>query len=118
MSLHNQACRAVESYLYDHLDDNLKIHSGLIGLSTISYNLGLTDKVIVLIPRRAEGSMISSCDGELSVGPISLNGTVLAGTLLVKNESEWNTLNRDASQILRLLEVIGFPSPDIASGKL
>jgi ATP adenylyltransferase len=62
--------------------------------------------------------MISTGDEERSIGPIELNGTVLAGTLLVKNEVEWNTLNHDDSQLLKLLKVIGIPSPDLASGKL
>jgi len=74
---------------------------------------------MVLIPRRAEGSMISTGDDKaISIGPISLNGTVLAGTLLVKNEMEWNDLKNDPSQLSRLLEVIGIPSPDFANEKL
>lgn len=109
MSLYDKACGAVESYLGDHPGDDLKILSGPIGSSTISYNLGLTDKAIVLMPRRVEGSMISTGDKTPTVGPITLNGTVLAGTLLVKNETEWNTLKRDASQLLQLLEIIGIP---------
>jgi ATP adenylyltransferase len=87
--------------------------------STISYNLGLTDRSMVLIPRRMEGSMISAGDREpCNIGPIALNGTVLAGTLLVKNEMEWNALKHDPSQFSRLLEVIGIPSPDFANEKL
>jgi sulfate adenylyltransferase (ADP) / ATP adenylyltransferase len=71
---------------------------------------------MVLIPRRAEGSMVSTGDDEtVSIGPITLNGTVLAGTLLVKNEMEWNALKNDPSQLSRLLEVIGIPSPDFAN---
>lgn len=108
MSLHSQACCSVESYLSDHPEDDLKIIDGPIESSTISYNLGLTDESIVLIPRRAEGSMISTGDEKPSIGPITLNGTVLAGTVLVKSEIEWNTLKSDASQLLRLLKVIGF----------
>ena len=74
---------------------------------------------MALIPRRAEGSVISTDDDEpSSVGPIALNGTVLAGTLLVKNEMEWNALKNDPSQLPRLLEVIGIPSPDFANEKL
>lgn len=119
VTLHDQACRAVESYLSDHPEDDLKILDGPIGSSSISYNLGLTDQSMALIPRRAEGSMISTGDDEsISIGPIALNGTVLAGTLLVKNEMEWNALKNDPSQLSRLLEVIGIPSPAFANEKL
>lgn len=119
LSLHNRACRAVESYLSRHPEDDLKILSDPIGSSSISYNLSLTDRSMVLMPRRAEGSMIST-DGDksISIGPIALNGTVLAGTLLVKNEMEWNALKNDPSQLPRLLEVIGIPSTDFTIEKL
>jgi ATP adenylyltransferase len=90
-----------------------------MGSSTISYNLGLTDLSMVLIPRRAEGSMISAAAGEpSSIGPITLNGTVLAGTLLVKNKIEWDALKHDPLQLSSLLEVIGIPSPNLANKKL
>lgn len=93
--------------------------TGPMGSSTISYNIGLTDRSMVLIPRRAEGSMISATAGERSsIGPIALNGTVLAGTLLVKNEIEWDALKHDPSQLSSLLEVIGIPTPDLANEKL
>jgi sulfate adenylyltransferase (ADP) / ATP adenylyltransferase len=73
---------------------------------------------MVLIPRRAEGSVILSGDDKsTSIGPISLNGTVLAGTLLVKNEMEWNVLKNDPPQLSRLLEVIGIPSPNFTIEK-
>jgi ATP adenylyltransferase len=119
VSLHDQACRAVESYLSGHPEDDLKIRDGPIGSSSISYNLGLTDQSMVIIPRRAEESMISTSDDEsISVGPIGLNGTVLAGTVLVKNEIEWNALKNDPLQLSRLFEAIGIPSPGFASEKL
>lgn len=87
--------------------------AGSMRSSPISYNLGLTARSMVLIPRRVEGSMISAADGEpSSIGPITLNGTVLAGTLLVKNVIEWDALKHDPSQLSSLLEAIGIPSPD------
>jgi len=62
--------------------------------------------------------ILSGDDKSTSIGPISLNGTVLAGTLLVKNEMEWNALKNDPPQLPRLLEVIGIPSPNFAIEKL
>lgn len=64
--------------------------------SLISYNLGLTDKSIVLCPRRSEGTKIETSQGEL-IGPIALNGTVLGGTLLVKTRTEWDALKADST---------------------
>jgi len=60
--------------------------------------------------------MIAAADGEVSnIGPIALNGTVLAGTLLVKNETEWDALKNNPSQLLSLLEHIGIPSPSLTN---
>lgn len=70
----------------------------------------MTDKSIVLCPRRAEGTMISSVSNELDkFGPISLNGTLLAGTLLVKHEDEWRALREDPTQLITVLTGIGIP---------
>ena len=80
------------------------------GSSAISYNLGMTDTSIVLIPRRAEGLVISSPGQEpRNTEPIALNGTVLAGTLLVKNEFEWTTLKNDETKLSTVLEAIAIP---------
>jgi ATP adenylyltransferase len=81
--------------------------------SLISYNLGLTDKAIVLCPRTSEGTKIEGSQGEL-IGPISLNGTVLGGTFLVKTEIEWNALKSDESRLMGILKSIGIPSGQIS----
>ncbi|RDL40675.1 uncharacterized protein BP5553_00654 [Venustampulla echinocandica] len=77
--------------------------------SPISYNLGLTNHVMVLCPRTSEGPKISSATGEI-IGPIALNGTILGGTLLVKNEEEWQALRNDESKLMDILDTIGIPS--------
>jgi ATP adenylyltransferase len=74
--------------------------------SLISYNLGLTDKVMILCPRTSEGTKIQSNDGEL-IGPISLNGTVLGGTLLVKSGAEWDALRSDDVKLHDVLRSVG-----------
>jgi len=118
MSLHQQACNAMALYLSKHANDEEKIFTST-AQSSISYNLGFTAKTMVLIPRRAEGSMIpTDLDEPKATGPIALNGTVLAGTLLVKNELEWQTLKGDDSKLLRVLEAIGIPSADVTVEKL
>lgn len=81
-----------------------------VGSSAISYNLGMTNTSIALIPRRAEGLVISTPGQESrNTEPVALNGTVLAGTLLVKNEFEWTTLKNDETKLLAVLKAIAIP---------
>jgi len=109
------------AYFHKPIQDNMsapEIHNAykyLLGaaqsasegrISSISYNLGLTSKSMVLIPRRSEGSTIESVDGSI-IGPVALNGTILAGTLLVKTEAEWSALRTDTSKLKDVLEAIG-----------
>lgn len=77
--------------------------------SRISYNMGLTDRAMVVCPRVSEGPKIKSIDGQM-IGPIALNGTVLGGTLLVKSEEEWDALRNEESKLKEVLETIGIPS--------
>lgn len=72
----------------------------------LSYNLALTRKSMGIIPRAAEGSSVTP-DG----GMLSLNGTVLAGTALVKSEAEWDALRSDPSRLEDVLLRIGVPLP-------
>lgn len=73
------------------------------------YNLALTDRVMVLCPRLSEGLEIETSNGDL-VGYVSLNGTILGGTLLVKSELEWDALRNDEKKLKDILEAIGVPS--------
>jgi ATP adenylyltransferase len=77
--------------------------------SRISYNMGLTDRVMVLCPRVSEGLKVTSNSGEI-IGTVALNGTVLGGTLLVKSEGEWQALRSDESKLMDILKAIGIPS--------
>lgn len=78
--------------------------------SIISYNLGLTDRAMVICPRKSEGSKIRNDNGEL-VGPVALNGSLLAGTLLAKSNAEWEALqhDHDESKLIQILRAIGVP---------
>ena len=73
----------------------------------MSYNLGLTDQVMVLCPRAAEGIKLRNTERE-DIGFVALNGTVLGGTLLVKNEAEYVALRNDQSKLVEILSAIGF----------
>ena len=42
----------------------------------------------------------------------TLNGTILAGTLMVKAESEWDALRENPQYLMKVLEKIGFPRTD------
>jgi ATP adenylyltransferase len=112
LSLHLKACRVVESSKFNQ-------SSTKSGPSAISYNLALTDTSMAIIPRRAEGLIIPSDENEhATIGPIALNGTVLAGTLLVKDESKWKSLRRNESQLTKILDAIGFSSSPAANERL
>ncbi|KAK8064689.1 hypothetical protein PG994_007327 [Apiospora phragmitis] len=74
------------------------------GEARISYNLAMTRTTMALCPRVAEGATIRSKSGEEEVGPVALNGTVLAGTALVKNEAEWDALREDPDKLLGVFE--------------
>jgi ATP adenylyltransferase len=86
---------------------NLQLQSGK-NESPISYNLGFTDQAMVICPRISEGQMVTNEDGDF-VGPVALNGTLLAGTLLVKSNAEWDALRKDGSKLMDVLSAIGIP---------
>ena len=82
-----------------------------------SYNLGLTDRMMVLCPRLSEGIKIKCKAGDM-IGPIALNGTVLGGTLLAKTEEEWDALRSDESKLHEVLQSIGMPQKSAEEGRL
>jgi len=63
---------------------------------------------MALCPRLSEGLKIKNGKGD-DIGPISLNGTTLGGTLLVKREAEWEALTNDESKLKSILHAIGVP---------
>jgi ATP adenylyltransferase len=111
-SLLEQACspttRAIEG-----LDE--EENTGSAKKSPVSYNLALTDRAMVLCPRMSEGLQINSGNGDL-IGPISLNGTILGGTLLVKTEQEWDALIKHEEKLRDILQAIGVPSVTTEKG--
>lgn len=102
LRLYRQACRAVAQR--EHSGEEY-VEPPLEGETVISYNMAVTKNTLVICPRLAEGVNIYK-DGQ-AVGTLSLNGTVLAGTALVKNEAEWNALREDSRALSQALRGIG-----------
>ncbi|KAI1433393.1 HIT-like domain-containing protein [Xylaria sp. CBS 124048] len=78
------------------------------GEAQISYNFAMTRDSMILCPRTSEATRIFDGDGK-DVGSVSLNGTVLAGTALVKNELEWDVLRTSKTALSDVLARIGVP---------
>lgn len=93
--------------------DGLSLHDTTDGSQPISYNLALTSEVMILCPRRRGGG-VTRRPGSAELHNVELNGTLLAGTLMVKNEESYNLLKEDASQLGNILRSIGIPSVDMA----
>lgn len=76
------------------------------GRTTFSYNLALTTDTMAICPRKSESAPIEGLSDEHEV---AINGTILGGTLMVKNETEWNTLRQKPHMLDSILESIGYP---------
>jgi ATP adenylyltransferase len=105
--LYQLALKAVEQYA-QHNPGKLELHDTEDGSSSFSYNLGLTTKAMVLMPRRSEGSVLRNSEGK-EIGFAALNGTVLAGTMMVKRQEEWDLLRGNNALLDEVLQNIGIP---------
>lgn len=106
--LYEAAAAAVRSYISSNQNSGLELHPSEGGSSPISYNLAMTTSAMAIVPRRNEGASIKNRQG-VEVGSVALNGTLLAGTLMVKLEDEWDTLREDELQLDEILTAIGIP---------
>ncbi|KAF5018256.1 hypothetical protein F66182_9772 [Fusarium sp. NRRL 66182] len=106
LRLYRKACRAVAFYTKDpmHVQE-----APAKGPTRISYNMAMTKDTLVVCPRLAEGVSLKNQDGDV-LGTISFNGTLLAGTALVKNELEWEALKRDPEALHHVLKDVGVPT--------
>ncbi|KAH7329417.1 alpha-galactosidase [Stachybotrys elegans] len=104
LRVYRRACRAMSAHMGAAETDEAPAK----GESRISYNMAMTRSTIVVCPRVTEGANIVSTEG-VALGSLALNGTLLAGTALVKNELEWEALKRDPEGLLRVLKAIGIP---------
>ena len=75
-----------------------------------SYNLAFMDKLMVILPRISSGSEIEGENGGEN-GYVELNGTVLAGTLLVKEREVYERFEGEKGQKLleKVLGGVGVP---------
>lgn len=75
-----------------------------------SYNMAFMDKLMVILPRTSSGSEIEGEDGEEN-GYVELNGTALAGTLLVKERDVYERFEGEKGEKLleKVLGGIGVP---------
>ncbi|KAH6635960.1 histidine triad-like protein [Chaetomium tenue] len=82
------------------------------GEAKVDYNLAMTREVMVIMPRVVEGAAVT-VPGEggarRGVGKLALNGTVLAGTALVKTQAEWEALREEPEQLVEIMGRIGVP---------
>lgn len=92
------------------------------GPSAISYNLAMTTSRMIICPRRSEHAWIqlneASKVGLHEEGLVKFNGTILAGTLMVKAESEWKALQEQPAMLEGVLQTIGFPWSAVSSPKI
>ena len=79
--------------------------------ANISYNLAMTTTTMAICPRTSESGRLANAtsDEDQSSGVVALNGTLLAGTLMVKTKSEWDRLRQNPEQLRDLLRSVGVP---------
>ncbi|EXJ74113.1 uncharacterized protein A1O5_02407 [Cladophialophora psammophila CBS 110553] len=85
------------------LDQSLAVEKD--GKTLISYNLAMTTDRMAICPRSQETAFIPGAGPE---GSVAINGTILAGTLMVKDETEWDILRETHSLLDEMLASIGF----------
>ncbi|KAJ2894202.1 inositol phospholipid synthesis protein Scs3p [Zalerion maritima] len=112
LELYRRACRAIDDYAaikgYAVVAEQAHDIGITDGEAWISYNLAITESRMVLAPRMREGGELTDAEGKV-VGRLILNGTVLAGTALVKTEAEWNALKDSGEKLEAVLVKIGVP---------
>jgi ATP adenylyltransferase len=92
------------------------------GPAEISYNLAMTTSRMMICPRVREIAPISLDEslrrGLVNEGSVSLNGTILAGTLMVKAESEWSALRNRPTMLEGILQTVGVPRHVVSSPRM
>ncbi|KAK7745616.1 bifunctional AP-4-A phosphorylase/ADP sulfurylase [Diatrype stigma] len=106
VDLYKRAVRAVLSAPAGGAADEEEADVPGDGEAKISYNFAMTRNSMALCPRTAEGAVIRNRAG-VEVGQVALNGTLLAGTALVKTQAEWDALVENPSLLHGVLGQIG-----------
>ena len=94
-------------------DESVQIEHN--GQTTFSYNLAMTTDRLAICPRKAEAASVPGVGGDSSV---AINGTILAGTLMVKDKREWEALTDNPHAIDEILQTIAYPRHDVSGTKL
>jgi ATP adenylyltransferase len=76
------------------------------GQTLLSYNLAMTTDRMAIFPRSQEAAAIPGAGAESDV---AVNGTILAGTFMVKDEIEWDLLREHHALLDPMLTSIGYP---------
>lgn len=84
----------------DGLEDIRIVEDGQV---TFSYNLAMTKDMMAILPRRSESARMSGLQQDIFV-----NGTYLAGTIMVKDENDWHRLQQDPSKLQQILNGIAY----------
>lgn len=124
--LYDEAVNAVRRFIKADTGSVIELESTDNGPAAISYNLAMTASAMAVCPRRSDTATLNVAKDDSRsagwIGPIALNGTVLAGTLMVKTEEEWDVLRRDETKLSDLLRMVGIPPEngraDTHSGKI
>ncbi|KAK4083632.1 uncharacterized protein Triagg1_1294 [Trichoderma aggressivum f. europaeum] len=111
LRLYKKACQAVAQHSGATSSASDEIPT--TGEARISYNMAMTKDSIVICPRLSEGSEIKSSETSSPIGSLALNGTLLAGTALVKSEAEWDALKKSPGGLLAVLKSIGVPREEV-----
>jgi len=115
--LYQAAKQAVNEYTSTKEGKDLELHPVESGDLPISYNLAMTTSAMGIVPRRNEAYVLRN-DTEDSAGTVALNGTLLAGTLMVKGAAEWEWLKEgeahqtapsQGTELDKVLQAIGIP---------
>jgi ATP adenylyltransferase len=76
----------------------------------------MTCSKMMICPRRQETAVVpidtAAAADIVDPGVVSLNGTILAATLMVKAESEWDALRQNPELLTQVLATVGFPRTD------
>lgn len=125
LALYYKAVDAVKEYRQQQSVTKVEIPGTSTGTSSeISYNLAMTTNKMAICPRWDEGLEMKAAsngndwkEGD-TIGKVELNGTILAGTLMVKTAMEWNYLrrNEEGKPLEQLLSAIGIPGSHSGEG--
>jgi ATP adenylyltransferase len=71
---------------------------------------------MLICPRKQETAIVPVDDAAarevVDPGVLSLNGTILAATLMVKAEAEWDSLRENPDHLTQVLATVGYPRTD------